>query len=125
MSYPGTGRTVDSTGAAQKSQTVRAKLKAESGGSCGDGQRHRTKALPKTAIQSAQEGRGSAMKPRSRKPVVMTIGHSNRTLEEFLQLLRAHGVERVVDVRTVPRSRHNPQFNRATLPARLRAQGIG
>lgn len=61
----------------------------------------------------------------SHEPVVLTIGHSNRSLEAFLKLLRAHGVERVVDVRTIPRSRHNPQFNRETLPLSLRRAGIG
>lgn len=39
-------------------------------------------------------------------------------------MLAAHGVETVVDVRTIPRSRHNPQFNRETLPASLHAAGI-
>ncbi|HOE95469.1 MAG TPA: DUF488 domain-containing protein [Candidatus Sumerlaeota bacterium] len=46
---------------------------------------------------------------------VYTVGHSTQSLEEFVRLLRAHGVRRVVDIRTVPRSRHNPQFNRETL----------
>ena len=55
----------------------------------------------------------------------LTIGHSNRTLEEFIYLLQAHGATRVVDVRTVPRSRHNPQFNRDTLPDALKNAGIG
>jgi len=53
------------------------------------------------------------------------VGHSTRTLEAFLHLLRAHDVKRIVDVRSIPRSRHNPQFNRDTLPAKLRAAGIG
>jgi uncharacterized protein (DUF488 family) len=57
--------------------------------------------------------------------VVLTIGHSTRRLEEFLVLLEAHGVQQLVDVRTVPRSRHNPQFNRDTLPDALRSAGIG
>jgi uncharacterized protein (DUF488 family) len=57
-------------------------------------------------------------------PVILTIGHSNRTWEEFLALLRAHGVERVVDVRTIPRSRHNPQFNREILSKKLRGAKI-
>ena len=52
-------------------------------------------------------------------PVVLTIGHSTRTLESFIQLLQAYGVKRVVDVRTVPRSRRNPPFNRETLPVSL------
>jgi uncharacterized protein (DUF488 family) len=58
-------------------------------------------------------------------PLVLTIGHSTRPIQEFIDLLRAHGVTRVVDVRTVPRSRHNPQFNRDSLPAALKLAGIG
>ncbi len=50
---------------------------------------------------------------------VWTIGHGTRALREFVALLRAHGITQLVDVRTVPRSRHNPQFNRDTLPAAL------
>ena len=57
--------------------------------------------------------------------VALTIGHSTRTVQEFVRLLQAHAVTRVVDVRTVPRSRHNPQFNRDTLPASLKSTGIG
>jgi uncharacterized protein (DUF488 family) len=57
--------------------------------------------------------------------VILTIGHSARPLEEFIGLLLAHGVKRLIDVRTVPRSRHNPQFNRDTLPEILAAEGIG
>lgn len=56
---------------------------------------------------------------------VFTIGHSTRTWKEFLALLRAHGIERVVDVRSIPRSRHNPQFNREALSAKLRGARIG
>ena len=55
---------------------------------------------------------------------IVTVGHSNRTLEEFLELLIAHRVSLLVDVRTIPRSRHNPQFNREVLPPMLAAQGI-
>jgi uncharacterized protein (DUF488 family) len=58
-------------------------------------------------------------------PLVMTIGHSTRTLEEFIRLLQAHGATCVVDVRTVPRSRHNPQFNKASLPRSLKKAGLG
>lgn len=56
---------------------------------------------------------------------VFTIGHSTRTWKAFLELLRAHGIERVVDVRSIPRSRHNPQFNRETLSKKLRGARIG
>ena len=55
--------------------------------------------------------------------VVFTIGHSTRAIEDFIRLLKAHGVQRVIDVRTIPRSRHNPQFNRGQLsPALHRAR---
>ena len=56
--------------------------------------------------------------------VVLTIGHSTRTLEEFVQLLEVYGLTLVVDVRTVPRSRHNPQFNKETLPDTLKHYGV-
>ena len=58
-------------------------------------------------------------------PLVMTIGHSTRTIEEFIGLLQAHAVSRVVDVRTVPRSWHNPQFNKDSLPDSLKKVGLG
>jgi uncharacterized protein (DUF488 family) len=63
-------------------------------------------------------------RPPASAPVVLTIGHSTRTLEELIRLLHAHGVTRLVDVRTVPRSRHNPQFNHDTLPEALRGARI-
>ena len=55
---------------------------------------------------------------------VFTIGHSTRPIDEFIALLRSHGVQRVVDVRTVPRSRFNPQFDNSRLPSLLSAAGI-
>jgi len=60
----------------------------------------------------------------SARPVAFTIGHSTRAVQDFIALLSAHSIELVVDVRTVPRSRRNPQFNRETLPASLEAAGI-
>jgi len=57
-------------------------------------------------------------------PLILTIGHSTRSLEAFTDLLRVNSVTRVVDVRTVPRSRHNPQFNRETLPDVFQTFGI-
>jgi uncharacterized protein (DUF488 family) len=55
---------------------------------------------------------------------VLTIGHSTRPIETFVQMLQAHGVQRLVDVRTVPRSRRNPQFGQDVLPETLRQAGI-
>jgi uncharacterized protein (DUF488 family) len=57
-------------------------------------------------------------------PLVLTVGHSTRTIEEFLALLTGHEVSRLVDVRTIPRSRTNPQFNKDVLPDSLRQAGI-
>ena len=57
--------------------------------------------------------------------LIFTIGHSARTWEDFLELLRVHRIKRVIDVRSTPRSRHNPQFNRDTLSAKLRSARIG
>ncbi len=56
---------------------------------------------------------------------VSTIGHSTHPIEEFIRMLEAYGIRQLVDVRTIPRSRRNPQFNRENLPASLRAAGIG
>ena len=53
-----------------------------------------------------------------------TIGHSNRSVDEFVALLRAARVTLLVDVRTIPRSRSNPQFNFDVLPQALSAHGI-
>jgi uncharacterized protein (DUF488 family) len=53
-----------------------------------------------------------------------TIGHSTRSIDEFVALLMAAEVRLVVDVRTVPRSRTNPQFNRDTLPSSLASHGV-
>jgi uncharacterized protein (DUF488 family) len=55
---------------------------------------------------------------------IFTVGHSTRTLEEFLRILRKYAIARVVDVRTVPRSARNPQFNRETLPGALAGEGV-
>ena len=59
-----------------------------------------------------------------RPTTVYTVGHSTRTLDEFVALMRAHGITHVVDVRTIPRSRHNPQFNLETMPESLSNAGL-
>jgi uncharacterized protein (DUF488 family) len=55
---------------------------------------------------------------------IYTIGHSTRPIAEFLEMLAAHGVRRLIDVRTVPRSGHNPQYGKEALSASLEAEGI-
>lgn len=56
--------------------------------------------------------------------MILTVGHSTRTLDEFVRLLHANGTTCIADVRTVPRSRHNPQFNRDVLPASLERAAV-
>ena len=58
------------------------------------------------------------------KELVCTIGHSNRTIEEFIGLLKQNDIACVLDIRTVPKSRHNPQFGQDQLPVSLAAAGI-
>jgi uncharacterized protein (DUF488 family) len=59
------------------------------------------------------------------RPEILTVGHGTRSLEEFTNLLLSFNIRLVVDVRTIPRSRHNPQFNRETLPDHLKPRSIG
>ena len=56
--------------------------------------------------------------------VVYTVGHSTRSIEEFIALVAEAGVARVADVRAFPMSRRHPQFNQETLAAALRAAGV-
>ena len=55
---------------------------------------------------------------------IFTVGHSTLPIDRFLGLLRTYGIERLADIRTVPRSRHNPQFNADALADALTASGI-
>jgi uncharacterized protein (DUF488 family) len=73
---------------------------------------HLTSALPKRRAR----GWGSAR--------IYAVGHSTRTAEELVELLQAHGVETLADIRTVPRSRTNPQFNLDVFPRTLAAAGL-
>jgi uncharacterized protein (DUF488 family) len=55
---------------------------------------------------------------------IHTIGHSTRTIEAFIELLNAHAIEMLIDVRRWPGSRRHPQFSREALSASLKAEGI-
>jgi len=65
------------------------------------------------------------MKRHNEDTLLYTIGHFTRPIGDFLTILKSFKVRRVLDVRTVPRSRHNSQFNRKALEERLKAEGIG
>ena len=62
-----------------------------------------------------------ASKPQ---PTIYTVGHSTHPIDDFIQILKAHGISQLADIRTIPKSRHNPQFNREVLSASLKAAGI-
>ena len=55
---------------------------------------------------------------------IFTVGHSTHPIDDFIDILKAHGIKKLIDVRTVPKSRHNPQFNADELAASVRARGI-
>lgn len=57
-------------------------------------------------------------------PTLYAIGHSTRSLDEFIQILQAHSISMLVDIRTIPKSRHNPQFNEDELKRSLKSHGI-
>lgn len=59
-----------------------------------------------------------------KKLSIYTIGHSTHTINEFIELLHAHGIQEVVDLRSIPRSHHNPQFNEDVLKQSLKESHI-
>lgn len=65
---------------------------------------------------------GAAVEPAA--GTVFTVGHSTRSSAEFIALLRGYGIEQLADIRSVPRSRHNPQFSADALAVSLPAAGI-
>src|SRR5262245_54616049 len=62
--------------------------------------------------------------PQWPKDAIFTIGHSTLPIERFVSLLHTYGIECLADIRTVPRSRHNPQFNAESLAETLRAANV-
>ena len=63
-------------------------------------------------------------KEEDRTPLIFALGHSTRPIEKFVEMLAAHGIDTLVDIRTVPRSRHNPQFGEESLRETLGTVGI-
>jgi uncharacterized protein (DUF488 family) len=60
-----------------------------------------------------------------KKLTIFTVGHSTRSIEEFFDLLRHYHITELVDIRTIPKSKHNPQFNGPELAETLRAHHLG
>jgi uncharacterized protein (DUF488 family) len=63
-------------------------------------------------------------KTEEQTQAIFTIGHSTRSFEQFAELLKDSDIELLIDVRTIPKSRHNPQYNQDTLDAMLQAKGV-
>jgi hypothetical protein len=104
-------------------ELLNSKLLQPEAGSAGDAENCQ---MSVRGIRAKTGGHERKRTPRAKPPaLVLTIGHSTRTLEEFIGLLQAHGVTCVADVRTIPRSRYNPQFNKESLPSSLEKAGLG
>lgn len=58
-------------------------------------------------------------KTKNKQIKIFTIGHSTHPIEKFIEILQVYGVEELVDIRTIPKSRHNPQFNKDIFPESL------
>jgi hypothetical protein len=81
---------------------------------------------PTSKVRTAKRKRTTSQRGRAEEAaLVLTIGHSTRTVADFIRLVQAHGVTCVLDVRTIPRSRHNPQFNQQALRKSLEKAGLG
>lgn len=59
-----------------------------------------------------------------KEDIVYTVGHSNFKIEEFIELIKKHGINCIIDVRTIPSSNYNPQFNQMPITASLKEHGI-
>ena len=131
MSYPGTLESVNFRGERNLCQILRrpadfgavvtARKRAKAASVAGK------RAAPSKTNPATAETVGAKTVAAERgagKVAVLTIGHSTRTIEEFVSMLQAHGVEQLVDVRSIPKSRRVPQFNSDALAAALRKEGI-
>jgi uncharacterized protein (DUF488 family) len=58
------------------------------------------------------------------KPLIRTVGHSTQPVDVLIEILLAHDIERLIDVRTIPKSKYNPQYNREALERSLRDEGF-
>ncbi|MBV8515602.1 MAG: DUF488 domain-containing protein [Acidobacteria bacterium] len=93
------------------------------------GQEHETPArsVPTSVTAQKSDAAHAANFPTASangRLTIFTIGHSTHPIDEFIALLREHGIEQLVDVRTVPKSRHVPQFNSEALAGALGKRGI-
>jgi uncharacterized protein (DUF488 family) len=76
-------------------------------------------------VRAEGRDRGAGEEELVNRETIFTIGHSTHPIDEFVGMLQAHGILQLVDVRTIAKSRHNPQFNEEELGASLAEHGIG
>jgi uncharacterized protein (DUF488 family) len=79
--------------------------------------------MPRARPSRSRRSRGSGRRPDA-ADAIYTIGHSTRSFDELVEILASHGIAQLVDIRTIRRSRHNPQFNEAKLARMLPRRGI-
>ena len=121
MSYPGTRESVNFRGGRKQSQmqwnswNFAPAIMAV----CA-----KTRKIKRRAKPSAADPQTVSKNAPNGKLTILTIGHSTRSIEEFLSILQAQEVEQLVDVRTIPKSRRVPQFNRDALAEKIQAAGI-
>jgi uncharacterized protein (DUF488 family) len=78
----------------------------------------RAKSVTKPSVKPSEN-------PAATPPLtIFTVGHSTHPIGDFVALLQSHGVSQIIDIRTIPKSRRNPQFNSGALAASLRDAGI-
>jgi hypothetical protein len=126
VSYPGTLESVNFRGARNLCQI--SSNPADFGAGVSPGKKKQSlKAAGKRAAPAKPDSasaRRLASGHAASNVTILTVGHSTRTIEDFLAILAAHDVQQLVDVRTIPKSRRVPQFNSDPLATSLRKQGI-
>lgn len=74
--------------------------------------------------QTKRQGEKQPLPEQWPPDTIFTVGHSTLPIDQFIALLKAYGIEQLVDIRTIPRSRYNPQFNDTSMAASLAAAQI-
>lgn len=79
---------------------------------------------PEAQPRTSQALTNPESEPQKSEPQILTVGHSTRPIDEFIALLRGHEVSTLADIRTIPRSRRNPQYESSTLATAVETAGI-
>jgi hypothetical protein len=121
VSYPGTRESVNFRGGRKESQM---QWNSWNFAPAIMGVRAKRRKIKRPAKPSAPDEQTVSKNAPNGKLTILTIGHSTRSIEEFLSILQAQEVEQLVDVRTIPKSRRVPQFNQDALAEKIQAARI-